>query len=566
MESRGRVDAAAADLVESGRLALARGAFEEARTCFEAAVAEEATARALEGLSWAAWWLNDAPAMFDSRERSYRRYRQAGDRLGAARMAMWLGTDHADFRGELAVAAGWLARARRLLEGLEPGAEHGWLWVHEAEKLLYAHDTAGARALGAAAADLGRQLGLTDLEMMGLATEGLALVTEGAVREGLRRIDEAAAEALAEEFDDLFPPVWCCCYQIFACERLRDLDRAAQWCRRFEEWSERMRVPFANRLCRAHYAGILVRRGSWQSAEAELRECAEVLGEIRPPFSAEATVRLGELRRRQGRLDDALEIFGGVAEHPLALLGMGEVLLDRGDAAGARDRAEEYLRAIPREALALRIPGLELLVRATELPAGEAAAVAALEELEAAASALASDPVRASANLAAGKLASAQGQREQARKAFEDALRFFQRSGTPFEVACVRLELAAVLEALGRHDPARLEIETALDAFQRLGATGHAKRAETILGRMRAKNESARTATGPLGTLSHRELEVLALLAEGLSNPEIAERLVISEHTVHRHVANILRKLGLSSRTAAAALAGRHGLGTSLPR
>lgn len=566
LESRGHADAAAADLVESGRLALACGAFEGARTCFEAAIAEEETAHALEGLSWAAWWLDDASVMFDSRERSYRLYRQAGDRLGAARMAMWLGTDHADFRGELAVAAGWLARARRLLEGLEPGPEHGWLWVHEAEKLLNAHDTAGARALGAAVTDLGRRLGLMDLEMMGLATEGLALVTEGEVREGLRCIDEAAAGALAEEFDDLLPTVWCCCYQIFACERLRDFDRAAQWCRRFEEWSERMRVPFANRLCRAHYAGILIRRGVWQSAEAELHECAEVLGEIRPPFSAEATVRLGELRRRQGHLDEAADIFGQVAEHPLALLGLGEVLLDRGDAAGAHDRAQEYLRAIPREALTLRIPGLELLVRATKLPAGEAAAVAALEELEAAASAVASDPVRASARLAAGKLACARGQREQARVAFEDALRFFQRSGTPFEAACVRLEVAAVLEAVGREEPARREIETALVAFRRLGAAGHVKRAEAMLGQMRVRYEPGRAATGPLRTLSNRELEVLALLAGGLSNPEIADRLVISEHTVHRHVANILRKLGLSSRTAAAALAGRHGFGSSVPR
>jgi DNA-binding NarL/FixJ family response regulator len=64
----------------------------------------------------------------------------------------------------------------------------------------------------------------------------------------------------------------------------------------------------------------------------------------------------------------------------------------------------------------------------------------------------------------------------------------------------------------------------------------------------------------PLGELSKRELEVLSLVAEGLTNHDIAQRLVLSEHTVNRHVANILRKLGLTSRTAAASLAGRHGL------
>jgi DNA-binding NarL/FixJ family response regulator len=64
----------------------------------------------------------------------------------------------------------------------------------------------------------------------------------------------------------------------------------------------------------------------------------------------------------------------------------------------------------------------------------------------------------------------------------------------------------------------------------------------------------------PLGELSKRELEVLSLVAEGLTNHDIAQRLVLSDHTVNRHVANILRKLGLTSRTAAASLAGRFGL------
>jgi DNA-binding NarL/FixJ family response regulator len=67
--------------------------------------------------------------------------------------------------------------------------------------------------------------------------------------------------------------------------------------------------------------------------------------------------------------------------------------------------------------------------------------------------------------------------------------------------------------------------------------------------------------SGPLGELSGRELEVLVLVAEGLTNAEIGERLFLSEHTVHRHVTNLLRKLGLPSRAAAASLAGRHGLG-----
>jgi DNA-binding NarL/FixJ family response regulator len=59
--------------------------------------------------------------------------------------------------------------------------------------------------------------------------------------------------------------------------------------------------------------------------------------------------------------------------------------------------------------------------------------------------------------------------------------------------------------------------------------------------------------------LSRRETEVLRLVAAGLSNREIASSLVLSEHTVHRHVANVLRKLAQSSRAAAAAQATRAG-------
>jgi DNA-binding NarL/FixJ family response regulator len=71
-----------------------------------------------------------------------------------------------------------------------------------------------------------------------------------------------------------------------------------------------------------------------------------------------------------------------------------------------------------------------------------------------------------------------------------------------------------------------------------------------------APHDQSRAPSG----LTRRELEVLGLLAQGMSNQQIAESLTISEHTVHRHVSNVLGKLGVSSRAAAAAQAGRLGL------
>jgi DNA-binding NarL/FixJ family response regulator len=86
-----------------------------------------------------------------------------------------------------------------------------------------------------------------------------------------------------------------------------------------------------------------------------------------------------------------------------------------------------------------------------------------------------------------------------------------------------------------------------------------------VLAALGSKDAAARQAQvaspGEAGTvLTPRELDVLKLVAQGLSNTDIAQRLYLSEHTVHRHLANILRKLGLSSRAAAAAWGVRTGL------
>ena len=535
------------DLLAAGWAALGRGAWEEARVSFEAAISASATAEALEGLGWAAWWGNDEAVTFDARERAYALYREAEDRRAAARVATSIGTDHTDFHGELAVAQGWLGRAQRLLEGLEPGPEHGWLWVHQAEKRLMVGDMAGARELGARAAVLGDQLDLVDLQMMGLATEGYVLVAEGEIDAGMRRLDEAAAAALGGEFREIWAVGWAVCLLIQACEHVRDYGRAAQWCRRLEEWSTRTDVMFFNRICRAHYAGVLMWRGTWAQAEQELIECGERIAEMRPAMGAEALVRLGELRRRQGRLDEAEAIFEGIAEHPLALLGLGELCMDRGEAAGAYDRAEQYLRDTPAHAGPLRAPGLELLVRARASLGDLDAAASAAEELDGVARGVGTEPLGAATRFAAGVVALGRGELESARAEFEDATRLFHRSGAPFEAARARIELARTLAAARRQRDALRELKSAGTTLRRIGAAHAVAQVETL------ERELAQAPPDGPGKLTPRECEVLGLVAKGMSDRAIAEQLVLSEHTVHRHVANILAKLGCTSRSAAVA-------------
>jgi LuxR family transcriptional regulator, maltose regulon positive regulatory protein len=294
--------ASGGEQVREGEAALARGAWAEARAIFEEELEAGETLEALEGLSWAAWWTEDVPACLDARERAYRLGRQTGDRRRAAMMALWLGDDHLILRGERAVANGWFQRAARILEGLDPCPEHGWLAALQGYMALGEGDTARARELAARARELGRRLGVLCLEMFGLAVEGVALVNEGQVEAGMRCLDEATAAALGGEYEQIVPAGWTCCLLIGACERVRDYDRAAQWCRKVDEFSRRMRINFVTGTCRAHYGAVLTWHGNWPEAERELTEATEDLTANRPSWSGAALVRLADLRRRQGRL------------------------------------------------------------------------------------------------------------------------------------------------------------------------------------------------------------------------------------------------------------------------
>ncbi|HLL38560.1 MAG TPA: LuxR C-terminal-related transcriptional regulator, partial [Rubrobacteraceae bacterium] len=105
---------------------------------------------------------------------------------------------------------------------------------------------------------------------------------------------------------------------------------------------------------------------------------------------------------------------------------------------------------------------------------------------------------------------------------------------------------------------AEAEGRAALAVFERLGAVTEAKVATTVLREIETPEHSSKTRE--LAGLTRREVEVLRLVAQGLSDREIATRLVLSRHTVHRHTHSILTKLDLPSRAAAAAYAVRRGL------
>ena len=275
--------AAAAAALTAGRAALRDARWAAAREQFEAALAVDESPEALEGLSWAAWWLDDDEAVFAAREHAYRLYRRRGDAAAAARMATWLAVDQLDFRGAWAVANGWLRRAHRLLDPLEPGPEHGWLAFEEG---YLAHAARRHRDRAGAAPPTRRgsagEHGVADLEMLGLALEGATLVTCARVADGMRYLDEATATALEGDAAIPISRAWTFCFLVSACASTLDFGRAVAWCDRNAEFAERHGSRYMLAFCRAEYGAVQLWRGRWPEAEALLEAAVEDFSALAP--------------------------------------------------------------------------------------------------------------------------------------------------------------------------------------------------------------------------------------------------------------------------------------------
>lgn len=524
------------DAVAASREALLRGAWDEALGLLRDAGEDP---EALEVAGIAHWWLDDADETIESRERAYRLYRERGDRLGAARVACALAWDSILFDDRPAVGRGWLDRAARLLEREPLAGEHAWLAVREAEVALAAGDPEDALVAARRAIAIAEQLTLEDAQVVGRSLEGLALVHEGVVDDGLRRLGESAVAATAGEVADLMWIGKICCNLITACERVGDVARATEWCEEVKAFAQRWQLQALFNTCRTQYAAVLLQTGAWGEAEEELRTALAGFASGRRAALYEGTAQLGELRRRQGRLEEARTLFAQSERSRTARIGGVELALAEGDAATALALAEQLERGMARHRAIDRVVVLALLVRAAAAAGSTQKAVEASVELERLAVEVATGRARAVAARALGERALAAGELDSARRRFEDAVELFGECGAPYEQAVSQLALARTLAELGIGARAEVEARAARDALHGL------------------EGDDAALAAGPL---TRREREVLALVVTGMTNREIASELVVSEHTVHRHVANILRKLGERTRAAAAARAARDGL------
>ena len=310
-----------------------------------------------------------------------------------------------------------------------------------------------------------------------LATEGLALVTWG--KEGMWRLDEAAAHSAGSlrvcgGWLDLL---------LFDL-RLRAGSRLRPGC---------PVVPQRRGVCRTHAHPVFERRlpgplrccayvaRQLEEADQVLSKAIVDLAASRPPFAHEGMVRLADLRRRQGRIEEAEQLFRKAESHPMAAVGMAELSLDRDDPSGAISVAEQSA-ATPSADKQDSAGRRTRARRQGHVRRGRRAwAQVHQAELRSVAQAVPTGPLRAAASFCDGLVAAAAGDQESAAAAFEDAAALFAASDAPYELGRARTELARALADLGRRDLARREAAEALVILERTGARALQKRAQEVL-------------------------------------------------------------------------------------
>jgi DNA-binding NarL/FixJ family response regulator len=499
-----------------------------------------------------AYLITDIGEAQDQFERAYRDFQLRNLPRRAAMAATMLGRIQFEMFDDKVVGRAWLARALRLLEREAPCVEKGYVLVGLFG--AYVDNVDDLEVSASTALDIAHRFQDRDLECKALGDSGLALVSMGRVRDGMARLDEAFTMILGGDCTNPAVINQVACSLISACERCGDVPRAAAWLRFIES-----SVPAAGEgpavhlfaHCWAAFGSLLCHVGRWQDAETALR-MALAKGEASYRFLKVTTrATLADLWIYQGRLEEAARLI--------------DETMDRVEIMGPRARLylaqEKYdlAAAVARQALRqlsgdqLRAASLLLVLVEAELGGGKiSAAEAAALQLQHMAESAEVAAAAAQAAVALGKTAMAKEESELAVQRFAAGLVTLGDS-YPLLRARLHLELARAYASNAQAETI-LNAEAALSIYQRLGAPEAGQAAELL----KAQGRTVTVASPPptaMDVLSRREREVLPLLAKGLSNPAIAQRLVISPKTVEHHVSNILSKLGLRNRAEAAAFA-----------
>jgi DNA-binding CsgD family transcriptional regulator/tetratricopeptide (TPR) repeat protein len=488
---------------------------------------------------------------FDLMGRAFDAYSNSGAALPAARTAFWTGLTLM-FRGEHGRGGGWLARAGHLVkdEGNDC-AEAGYLLLPRVEMSFAAGDNNAALDIAASALKVGERHDDEDLSVLARHLVGRAYLALGDLHQGLSALDETMV-SITEGRSSPIVTGLIYCSVIEACQRYQIVRRASEWTEALSSWCKKQPelVAFTGR-CLIHRSEILLFDGRWSEAAVEADAAIRRLAEGPSTHHAgPAHYQQGELHRLRGEYEAADESFQaasslGFDPQP----GLALMRLKQGAGRSASAAIRRALAAADGQTKRMRLLGAAFEIALAIGDREEARAFC--DETRAIGEAHPSDAIAASLAEMRGDLAAADKDFEDAVNLYSKSARLWRELACPYRLARVRLRAARTSAALGDVEGALAEARAASQAFASLGAGPGQQDAELFI---------RKHTQGDKAILTRRQIEVLRLVARGLTNREIAECLGLSDRTVDRHVSDILNRIDAPTRAAAAAFAVGSGL------
>jgi DNA-binding CsgD family transcriptional regulator len=490
-------------------------------------------------------------------EQAYRAFDEEGDHRGAALAASRL-VLISEGAGDWPAARGWEQRGFRQLDRVGPCVERGYhalamvgCDVHDPGQLVERAETA---------LQIAREFKDHELELRALGDKGLGLVCLGRVDEGFALLDEVMAGLVAGEVKDPETRGYTLCAAMSACERTGDSGRAEVWGRAIERDPDLHSSGIVVTHCVIAYGAVEALRGNWEQAETHL-ERARVARETARYHQASSTARLAELRIRQGRYEEAAELLEGLDDEFEAAQALAALCITQGDLQRASGLLRSFTRGLGSDCIRLA-PALAMLVELELKRDDVPAATRATQRLLAVEESCGSNDIRAMARLTSARLAMHAGGHALAIDELETALMLLIHRKRPLLTAQIRLELARALAQAGESASAVVEAKAALGIFHDLGVVPDINASHKLLDELASGGAAIapepatprlRHPPGAVETLTRRESEVAGLVAQGMTNRELAQRLFLSVRTVETHVDRVLGKLGLHTRTQLAA-------------